>query len=211
MSSSSLPNRLEEQGLEPPQIQENFDAAMSIVNGKLGPQNFDPNYPPMIMRAEPNVGDAPLWDGTVWTPAVLSGDNLRQSAWTQYTATLIGHPTEPSLGANGYSVGWWTRQADRFIVGRFAIQFAGAGIAAGSGIYEISLPFAMTYVSGQGIGYDDSTAGSYPHLIRHYNANTVVLMTLDTVPAATYGSAAPIAWAANDYICLGTWYGEAPS
>lgn len=68
---------------------------------------------------------------------VGAGESL--GPWTAYTPSLTASTTNPTLGGGASAGGAWVA-IGRVVIYRFAITFGGAGAAAGSGIYRVSLP-----------------------------------------------------------------------
>jgi hypothetical protein len=57
-----------------------------------------------------------------------------------YTPALTATTTNPNLGADGTAAGLWARIGPNVIQGEARFLFSGAGVSAGSGAFEISLP-----------------------------------------------------------------------
>lgn len=141
---------------------------------------------------------------------IPSADRLqRLDTQGTYTPTLTATTTNPNLGADGEITGFWHRNGHR-ISGRVFFLFSGAGLSAGSGIFEISLPFdadlSIEIASGSvgvasqiGTGFlrDNSTsANSSAVFPRLFSANTF-LMNRPTSNAAVT-EALPVPWAEGD-------------
>lgn len=118
-----------------------------------------------------------------------------------YTPALTASGTNPNLGAGGAAVGKWWRDGE-FVVVEFGFSFNGAGVAAGSGTYLVSLPFSLSsahaaYCSFGGGNIYDASASSNPSCTFSRNASTSLLR----IHAANIVSAAvPWTWAAGDSI-----------
>jgi hypothetical protein len=60
-----------------------------------------------------------------------------------YSPSLTATTTNPNLGADGTTAGTYLELPGGFILGYFTIVFSGAGAAAGTGTYLVSLPVAL--------------------------------------------------------------------
>lgn len=151
----------------------------------------------------------PAEDGTLaghWTWQQYG----RAKAWTEYTPTLTATTTDPTLGSGSTAVGRWVREGTLATV--VVYVELGATSAAGSGIYEVSLPTecpaspswygAQEFVAGNGISRDSSTGE------RHNSA--VVIVGSDTVrleadSLTTYvDDSNLVAWADGDVVLSAT-------
>ena len=144
---------------------------------------------------------------TQWTAGTTSGQvltaatlNTIGAAWETYTPALTASTTNPTLGT-GSSVSGRYGQVNKIVCGQGQINFGTAGVAAGSGLYFVSLPI-QAQSSGKVIGqfqfYDSSAFAVY---IGTLISDTVFrsLMYYNN-PASVTSNAAPFTWAANDFI-----------
>lgn len=105
-----------------------------------------------------------------WAPGVLTASDLNThirdvlegfATWQTYAAALTADATNPNLGSAGESEGRAARLGTtvvwsaRFVAG-------GTGIAAGSGTYRVSLPWAARPGPPRGWGYVYGVAGVFP-------------------------------------------------
>lgn len=99
-----------------------------------------------------------IWFGSQWGDLYAG---LFGPPWTSYTPSLTGTTTNPTLGTGSSRTGAWQRDGRRVTV-RANIKFGTSGAAAGSGFYEISLPFNAKVLStgrqaaGAAYTYDSS-------------------------------------------------------
>lgn len=63
--------------------------------------------------------------------------------WRTYTPALTASSVNPNIGTTGSALGRYTRNGDT-VTTWGSITFGGAGIAAGTGNYRISVPFPRT-------------------------------------------------------------------
>ena len=63
--------------------------------------------------------------------------------WRDYNAALTAAVTNPNIGSTGVALGRYTRSYDT-VTAWGSVTFGGAGISAGSGNYQISVPFPRT-------------------------------------------------------------------
>jgi hypothetical protein len=136
-----------------------------------------------------------------------------------YTPTLTATTTNPTLGTSSSTSGKWCRIGD-FVFATGDIRFGTAGTAAGSGTYQISLPFRSatpqkaTTDSVEGHWRATTTlAGS-----TSFNTNDLLIQTGVSVMTAKYSLTyptgtdtfvthnTPFAWAANHRISFTVIY-----
>lgn len=139
-----------------------------------------------------------------------------------YAAALTATTTNPNLGADGTSVGSYHRSG-HLITGFAQFFFSGAGLSAGSGAYEIALPFnadtsvlvASTLVGagaqiGAGFLRDSDTSANHEIVnVQLASASAVRLIRSGSNGAVT--NATPIAWATGDRIVINFSYVADPS
>lgn len=148
----------------------------------------------------------PLEDGTLaghWTWVEFG----RVKAWGTYTPTLtVASGTNPTLGTAPAQIGRWTLEGTLATVAIF-LKF-GSSMAAGSGIYEISLPTecpvsaewygAEEMIVGNGIAIDSSTGTRYTVAIKVIDGSTIRLEA-DTLTTEVTDSNL-IAWGDSDLV-----------
>jgi hypothetical protein len=142
--------------------------------------------------------------GAVTSPYSAGGTDPTYASWTP---TLTADGGNPNIGSTGTATGRYTQHGDMVhAYGR--ILFAGAGVNAGSGVYEVALPVTAAASSGSSptalgsaLLFDASTS----------TFTTAVAYSLDTgecriiVSAATnfqVTNAVPWTWVADDAIIL---------
>lgn len=86
------------------------------------------------------------YDGSAWIPKVSIG------AWQTYTPVITGSVTNPTIGAGAAPVGRYTVIGKTCMV-RAYVDLGGAGFAAGSGNYSISVPIAAAAVAPRMVGF----------------------------------------------------------
>jgi hypothetical protein len=95
------------------------------------------------------------------------------TAWTSYTPALTASTTNPTLGTGSVVAGKY-KQIGKTVFGWAKLQFGTSGVAAGSGVYRISLPVtaasAESQICGAGILQDSSANTAYT--LVPYIANT---------------------------------------
>jgi hypothetical protein len=147
------------------------------------------------------------------------GDHLTWSTWAPALAITSG-TTAPNLGnagANPIRSGSWMRlgtTVSGLVHASCQVRFGTSGIAAGTGIYTISLPVTMSssdtarqQVLGGGAIYDASGADTH-HVIAVQHSSAVCKLKY-TSTASTENwvtNAAPFTWASSDQIHLNLHY-----
>lgn len=119
------------------------------------------------------------------------------TAWTPTWTATTTNPT-PGTGTGAGTSGWW-KQHGSIVTASFYLGFGTAGVAAGSGFYQMSLPvpaLATTYPYGSGHIFDFSATG--------FAVCSVVGISTTTarfgVSAGYVTQAVPIAFATGDKI-----------
>ena len=153
----------------------------------------------------------PVEDGTLaghWTWVEFG----RVKAWTEYTPTLTvpAGGTDPTLGTGAVQIGRWTLEGTLATVAVY-IKL-GTSSAAGTGIYEVSLPAecpvapawfgAEELIVGNGLIVDASTGQRYAVAVKTVGAG-LVRMEADTLTAEVTESNL-IAWADGDVVLSAT-------
>ncbi len=101
-----------------------------------------------------------------WNTEVRDAVNGIQAAWVSYTPALTATTTNPTLGTGSTTNGSYL-QIGKDVTGSAEIVWGTAGVAAGTGNYNISLPVAMVASAatagrfiGQGVIFDSSAAAA---------------------------------------------------
>ena len=142
-----------------------------------------------------------LYDGSAW---ILVGGH---AAWVTYTPTLTASTSNPTLGTGSSVSGRYWRDG-KFCQVQATVSFGTSGVAAGSGIYRISLPFTASASNqtavGTWTGYDSSAAGGVGGWcnIAASTAYVTVVYNSDTFFTSSVTNALPWTWAASDSISL---------
>lgn len=63
---------------------------------------------------------------------------------TPYTVTLTGSTTNPTLGTDGLTRGWFLRLGGGVMIGGGTVIFGPSGFSKGSGFYYVSLPAPLS-------------------------------------------------------------------
>lgn len=153
-----------------------------------------------------------------------AGPCLTSDALQSWTPQLTAVTTSPTLGTGGFTRGFYYKIFDQiYIWGEF--RFGTAAIAAGSGTYIMSLPFAAkgnsgffggsigeTPPVGVGVIWDDSsTAGKQPLSVHLRTANTLMFgVHMGGATARELNDAVPLTWAINDGITWSCKYQREP-
>jgi hypothetical protein len=81
------------------------------------------------------------------------------SAWTDWTPTLTAVTTSPTMGTGAVRTGTY-EQVGKRVTARGTVKFGTSGSAAGSGIYEVSLPVTARSLSP---GRQQGSATAFSH------------------------------------------------
>lgn len=136
-----------------------------------------------------------------------------------YTPTLTGSVTNPTLGTGSSTSGKWCRIGD-FVFATGDIRFGTAGTAAGSGNYQISLPFRAATPNKV---TTDSVEGHWRATTAiaggtSWNTNDILIQAGASIMTAKYSATyptgadtfvtatTPYAWAANHRISFTVMY-----
>lgn len=136
-----------------------------------------------------------------WNASLSAWVPLGQQISTAVTPALTGGGSNPTLGSGSTAVARYTLWNGKLCTYWGYIQFGSSGVAAGSGQYFISLPFAVAaapaFISGSALVRDSSGSD-----LRNANcyaaagATTLSLVATDATVTSTF----PWTWAASDYI-----------
>jgi hypothetical protein len=158
-------------------------------------------------------------DGRSWlwmvTDDPTTGDGYwveidRWKEWGIYTPaiTVPAGGTDPTLGTGAITFGRWTRHGSHATVGLY-IAFGSSGEAAGTGIYEISLPAScpvhsdwytsQEIILGNGIAIDDSAGTRKAIACKAIAVDRIRLESDGLTGEVTEGNL--IAWDASDVVC----------
>lgn len=131
----------------------------------------------------------------------------RWGTWATYTPTLTATGTNPTLGTGPTQLGRWTKEGTLATVAIY-IALGSSGSAAGTGIYEISLPTecpaeptwygAQEFIAGNGISIDDSTGTRYAVAVSVVGANTIRIESDGLTGPVTDSNL--IAWGDSDIV-----------
>lgn len=140
----------------------------------------------------------------------VTADNLNDLATEgTYVPLLTASTTDPNLGADGTATANWHRNGLWFFVD-FEFQFSGTGADAGSGTFNVSLPFPadLTFhratpstgrssITGVGFTRDnDNITNSRGFFCQLSNANEIFMPTSDSASALDHDT--PFIWADGD-------------
>lgn len=135
--------------------------------------------------------------GQVLTAATMNSIGAAYETWTP---ALTASTTNPTLGTGSSQTGRYGR-VNKSVYGQGQVQFGTAGVAAGSGIYYISIPVtaqAGGVLCGTWQAYDSSATASYfGHLVLDTTSRALLYYNN---PASIITNAAPFTWAASDFI-----------
>jgi hypothetical protein len=135
-------------------------------------------------------------------------DRLKE--WGVYTPaiTVPAGGTDPTLGTGAVTFGRWTRHGSHATVALY-VAFGSSGAAAGTGIYEISLPGAcpvhtdwftsQEIIVGNGIAIDNSSGTRRAVACKTIAADRIRLESDGLTGPVTEANL--IAWANNDVVC----------
>ena len=148
---------------------------------------------------------------TIKDEAGVERFDLSTCKGTAYTPALTATTTNPNLGATGTAEGYYYRIGN-LINGWVKIEFGGAGAAAGSGVYIISLPVTASanIPTGAGVGCSIGSGrlwdndGSDSWLIDAQLAtNGTLRLRYDMQTAVgNVTNALPFTWATADYMTV---------
>lgn len=134
---------------------------------------------------------------------LTASDAQELSTYGTWTPSLTASTSNPTLGTGSAVSGEYHRNG-RLITVWFQISFGTAGVAAGSGNYQIEglpFPIAVSALGGGTPGWvrllDSSASQAYAVLTRA-QTSTQVLLTRTIEPATLVTNAAPFTWAASD-------------
>lgn len=152
-----------------------------------------------------------------WLPAYLAPEvTVTQSqvlnvAYQDYTPTVTGSVTNPSLGTGGAALARYTRIGN--LVHMYGHVEFGTAPSAGSGYYAVSLPIEMgpVYVSSNlgGWHYDDASTGNNAFGAIRVDTTSTVKFTYPATwlgALTNVGAAAPWAPAIGDILHFNVVY-----
>ena len=147
----------------------------------------------------------PTWVGGQTVSADDLQDLAEYGTWTP-TLTVVTLGTNPTLGAGATLAGEYHRNG-RLITLWLNITFDTAGVAAGSGTYQIGgLPFPIdTFGAGQAMGgslfiIDNSVTERHVVTPRVQSSTAFTMVLIRVNPATEVTNASPFTWAASDAI-----------
>lgn len=125
-------------------------------------------------------------------------------AWTSYTPVLTADTTSPTLGTGGTAVGAYT-QIGKTVFYNFRFTFGSSGVAAGSGLYRVSVPVVPAYTVGGSVAgstlymFDNSAATMWNAGFMQLSAGSIAYISYGAGTANQgVGAALPWTWAASD-------------
>lgn len=163
-----------------------------------------------------SVTSAMIADGAVAATDLASALGMFGS-WSYYTPNLTASTTSPTLGSGSTATGRYV-QIGRFVAFHAFIQFGTSGVAAGSGIYGVSLPVAApnSIYGATGTqqasftGVTELKAGSsYVYANTAISTTTASIYYTSAYPSGTQvtvGAGNPWTWAASNIIHMSGWY-----
>lgn len=152
------------------------------------------------------------------------GPCLTTQPLQSYTAQLTGSSIDPTLGAGGYSIGYYYRFMD-WVYAWGEFRFGTSGTAPGTGIFAVNLPLiadislvssngtpARGSIVGDGFLWDDSSdAGKRPLSVQLFTPTSVCfLRTLGDTSSEFIYSGSPITWTINDGLTWSARYRRIP-
>lgn len=141
----------------------------------------------------------------------LIGGSGTSMVWTNFTPSIVGATTSPTLGTGSETTGAYI-QIGKLVIYRFKIIFGTSGVAAGSGEYRILCPVAAAGTGEYGAAfqiflYDSSTAAAWSTGSPHFITTTTFSISYGVGGGNTsVSNAAPWVWAASDQIKGGIVY-----
>lgn len=135
-------------------------------------------------------------------------DGLFRDDTSTYAGTWTAQSVNPTLGSGGFVETKYWRLFPRMVVGHFRIFTGGAGFAGGTGLYRISVPFAVdpqldgfsdSFVCGHAILFDNDSVVNSQDMLVVYNVGNDVLY-LRPSAGGSWNPTSPITLAQNDRI-----------
>lgn len=143
------------------------------------------------------------WNGSAWL-------TYAQTSTATFNPSLTAATTNPTLGTGGLAEGRYTLWGGKFCHFSGTVQFGTSGANAGSGQYFLSLPFSTSNQIANGVRHigtiaarDSSPVALFTGVC--YAASNAATMSF-MINNALVNNAAPITWAANDYISFSITY-----
>jgi hypothetical protein len=108
-------------------------------------------------------------------------DGLFRKSEGTWTVNWTGSVSNPAVGAGGFTEGRYVWLTPHLIFGYYKINFGGAGLVAGSGVYGINLPVtpdpSLDSVGdgmpiGKGVYFDFSAVATTTNFVTVYNPDT---------------------------------------
>lgn len=135
-------------------------------------------------------------------------DALFRKSTHTYTPAWTATTTNPTLGAGGFVDASFVRLFPRMVICHFRIFTGGAGFAAGTGTYLLSLPtgiaseftsFFNSVALGKAILLDNDTVLNCSNMEVLYDVGTAKLY-MRTATGSSFGATIPITLAQNDRV-----------
>lgn len=132
---------------------------------------------------------------------ICLGPVASEGSYNTYTPVVTASTTNPTLGANSIQNGRWTRIGREIHVTGF-VNFGGAGFAAGSGDYRVSLPVDVVTSGVSLLGnatFEDSSPAGYYNGAAYRVTSSTFSVVLDGA-LGIWGSANPVVLAQTDIV-----------
>lgn len=149
--------------------------------------------------------------GSVLTASLYNDEHTA----TTYVPVLTATATNPTLGSGSSATGRYAR-AGQLVTVQGRILFGTSGVAAGSGNYQISLPFTANFLTGvinlngEALLSDASSGNFVRAYLAPVGGGALVQMRYTTSAGvsalAAVSNTAPWTWAASDYISFSFSY-----
>ncbi len=154
--------------------------------------------------------DLPTWPG--WADQNADNcdtiDALFRDDTNTYAGTWTALSVNPTLGSGGFVETKYWRLFPRMVVGHFRIFTGTAGFAAGTGLYKISVPFAVdpqldgfndSFVCGHAIMFDSDNVTTSQDMLVVYNVANDALY-LRPSGGGSWNPTSPVTIAQSDRI-----------
>jgi hypothetical protein len=140
-------------------------------------------------------------------------DAIFRSTTHTYTPGFTATTTNPTLGSGSVLAGKWVRLFPKLVLGFIRVDFGGAGFAAGSGIYELTIPTTidsdwLASISIENIPFgraylrdNNSTLNSQASTV-YWETTTSKLRIRNEPGGSAWGSANPFAAEQEDQCSL---------
>jgi hypothetical protein len=158
---------------------------------------------------------------------IIQAGTLGLAEWFDlgtYVPVLTATTTNPTLGSGSTQSGWWQR-VNNLITGGAFVRFGTSGVVAGSGNYQISLPFpadtafmiaagglGTSSMLGDGLVRDNSAVSTGSRQFSTYlETTTTMLLALANGTNQVITDAVPFVFAASDALTVNFTYQADPA